>query len=47
LRKIFIATLVLLGFAGCADMEVGVQSGPAPRGFPQQGSPFPYNSPGW
>jgi len=41
------AVLLLLALAGCADMQVGVQSQPAPRGFSQPGSPFPYNSPGW
>jgi len=38
------ALIVLLALASCAGMETPEQ---LPRGFPQPGSPFPYNGTGW
>jgi len=39
------AALLLLGLAACETNPVAPDQ--LPRGFPQPGSPFPYNSPGW
>jgi hypothetical protein len=40
-----IAAILLLGLASCA--ENAIKPDQLPRGFPQPGSPFPYNSTGW
>ena len=43
--RLIAAILLLLGLASCA--ENAIKPDQLPRGFPQPGSPFPYNSPGW
>jgi hypothetical protein len=40
-----IAAILLLGLASCVQKPVAPDQ--TPRGFPQPGSPYPYNSPGW
>ena len=46
--KRLLPAILLLALAGCANFEVGIQTqGTLPRGFSQQGSPYPYNAPGW
>jgi len=39
------AAILLLGLASCVEYPVKLDQ--TPRGFPESGSPFPYNSPGW
>jgi hypothetical protein len=39
--------ILLLGLASCADTGTALTQGSTPRGFPQAGSPFPYNGTGW
>jgi hypothetical protein len=40
-----LVVILLVGLASCAQSAVTPDQ--VPRGFPQPGSPFPYNSPGW
>ena len=39
-------SILLLVLSGCAGMDSQSPQS-LPRGFPQPGSPFPYNSTGW
>jgi len=42
-----VALVLLVLAAGCAGLKKPTPPEQTPRGFPQPGSPFPYNSPGW
>ena len=45
MRRLRLTAVLLLLVAACNGQPVAPDQ--LPRGFPQPGSPYPYNSPGW